>query len=184
MSETAPNTCSASTCQTVVAGLRRPATAGLLCMGLFSIFESESGAGHAAGLPGRNSRPRVAPRGMKACLQLRGQRPHSQPSSSGLTGRSSIPETSVMESISRGVLDILVVSARSVNSVARSYGVPPSTSDLNTRRTSACVSLTRASSEEKSGASPARAITRNRSSPAVSGLKRSLTQSRRIWVRS
>jgi hypothetical protein len=31
--------------------------------------------------------------------------PHTQPSSSGLTGRSSIPETSVMESISRGVLD-------------------------------------------------------------------------------
>jgi predicted ATPase with chaperone activity len=31
--------------------------------------------------------------------------PHSQLSSSGLTGRSSIPETSAIESISRGVLD-------------------------------------------------------------------------------
>src|SRR6202030_1483250 len=31
--------------------------------------------------------------------------PHSQPSSSGLTGRPSIPETPVMESRSRGVLD-------------------------------------------------------------------------------
>jgi hypothetical protein len=64
------------------------------------------------------------------------------------------------------------------------YAAPPSTTALNTLRTSACVSLTRASSEEKSGASPARAITRSRSSPAVSGLKRSLTQSRTIWVRS
>ena len=54
----------------------------------------------------------------------------------------------------------------------------------NTRRTSVWVSLTRASSEEKSGASPARASTRRRSSPAVSGLNFSLTQSRRICVRS
>ena len=37
---------------------------------------------------------------------------------------------------------------------------PPSTISRNTLLTSACVSRTRASSEEKSGASPARAITR------------------------
>jgi hypothetical protein len=54
----------------------------------------------------------------------------------------------------------------------------------NTRRTSVWVSRTLASSDEKSGASPARASTRSRSSPAVSGLNLSLTQSRRICVRS
>ena len=61
---------------------------------------------------------------------------------------------------------------------------PPLDQVRNTRRTSLWVSLSRASSAEKSGASPARAITRSRSSPAVSGLNRSLTHSRRIWVRS
>ena len=66
----------------------------------------------------------------------------------------------------------------------RSYATLPSTISKNTRLTSPCVSLTRACSEEKSGASPARAITRSRSSPAFSGLNRSLTQSRRICVRS
>jgi len=65
-----------------------------------------------------------------------------------------------------------------------SYATLPSTISRNTRRTSAWVSFTRACSEEKSGASPARAMTRSRSSPALSGLKCSLTQSRRIWVRS
>jgi hypothetical protein len=60
----------------------------------------------------------------------------------------------------------------------------PSTTALNTRRTSAWVSLTRACSEEKSGASPARAITRSSPSPAASGLKRPVTHSRRICVRS
>ncbi len=45
------------------------------------------------------------------------------------------------------------------------------TSAVKTRLTSLCVSFTRASSEEKSGASPARAITRCRSTPAVSALK-------------
>jgi hypothetical protein len=64
------------------------------------------------------------------------------------------------------------------------YPTLPSTISRNTRLTSAWVSLTRASSDEKSGASPARAITRNRPSPAVSGLNPSLTHSRRIWVRS
>src|SRR6266700_3745747 len=53
----------------------------------------------------RQNLGRMASRGAKACLQLRGKAPHSQPSSSGLTGRSSFPETSVMESMSRGELD-------------------------------------------------------------------------------
>jgi hypothetical protein len=61
---------------------------------------------------------------------------------------------------------------------------PHPTSAKNTFRTSAWVSRTWASSDEKSGASPARAITRSRSSPAVSGTNLSLTQSRRICVRS
>lgn len=58
------------------------------------------------------------------------------------------------------------------------------TSAWNTRLTSAWVSRRRASSVEKSGVSPARAITRRRSSPEVSGLNLPLTQSRRICVRS
>src|SRR6476620_11767427 len=45
----------------------------------------------------------------------------------------------------------------------------------NTLLTSACVSRTRASSAEKSGASPARAITRSRFSPEVSGLNLPVT---------
>ena len=46
-----------------------------------------------------------APRSVEACLQRTQTTPHSQLSSSGLTGRSSIPETAVIESIGRGVLD-------------------------------------------------------------------------------
>jgi hypothetical protein len=48
---------------------------------------------------------RLASRGMKICLQLLGRAPPSQPSSSGLTGRSSIPETSVIDPRKPGVLD-------------------------------------------------------------------------------
>jgi hypothetical protein len=51
----------------------------------------------------------------KACLEMRWTMPHTQPSSSGLTGRSSIPEMSVMESIGRDVLD--APHARSMTAV-------------------------------------------------------------------
>ncbi|MGY4183566.1 hypothetical protein ACVI1I_000338 [Bradyrhizobium sp. USDA 4459] len=51
-----------------------------------------------------------------------------------------------------------IAAARRCN--ASAYEAPPSTISRNTLLTSACVSRTRASSEEKSGASPARAITR------------------------
>jgi len=44
----------------------------------------------------------------KACLQLRGKAPHTQPSSSAKADDPVIPETSVMESMSRGVLDTRV----------------------------------------------------------------------------
>ena len=44
------------TCQIVVAGSRRPAAAGLLCMGLFSMFWVRAPRGRAAGLPGRIAR--------------------------------------------------------------------------------------------------------------------------------
>jgi signal transduction histidine kinase len=56
----------------------------------------------------------------------------------------------------------------------------PSSNFRKTSRTSFCVSRTRASSDEKSGASPARVSTRNRSSPAVSGLNLAVTHRRMI----
>lgn len=65
-----------------------------------------------------------------------------------------------------------------------SYERSPPTSARNTRRTSASVSRTRASSVEKSGVSPARAMTRSRFSPEVSGLNLSVTHSLMICVRS
>jgi len=54
---------------------------------------------------------RTTPRRAKVCLQSLGTTPHTQPSPSALcaiahwSGRSSLPETSAIESISRGVLD-------------------------------------------------------------------------------
>jgi hypothetical protein len=54
--------------------------------------------------------------------------PRSQPSSPGSTGRSSIPETAVMESRGRGVLD--TAHARGMTTVARSEATKQSTLPL------------------------------------------------------
>ena len=75
----------------------------------------------------RQNLGRLAPRSNVPCVQWRGMTPQSRPSSSGLAGRSSIPEASGMKRISRGVLD--APHARSITAVhnARLFG--PSRAD-------------------------------------------------------
>src|SRR4051812_26685098 len=89
------------TSQTVFAELRMPATARLLCMGLFSIFRVRGRGGHAAGLPGRNSE--AAERDRMSATAWDDAALSTVIVREG--GRSSIPETSMKESRGHGVLD-------------------------------------------------------------------------------
>ena len=75
----------------VVAGSRRPATKKLLCMGLFSIFRVREPR-RPCGWPG-GPELAVAPLGAALSVIVRE------------SGRSSMPETSALEAMSRGVLD-------------------------------------------------------------------------------
>src|SRR5947199_1749597 len=59
----------------------------------------------APGIPCALKRPRDIVLQSSGALRVAGSRTHTQLSSSGSTGRSSIPEAPVMESIGRGVLD-------------------------------------------------------------------------------